>query len=167
MDNLKCANESYMTTFEKYQEGVESLSVFTGIYNNACTGKPDNHRTDITIPSVNTKDGKISIILNKTCEEIKNKVLACEKEIKNQDDKYSAYFTNQNSAYNVTKDGVVSRYNTLTDMRKKLDQDVLKVLGADNSPMYEKQSILDSAVYTTLLWTVLATSVLYYTFTKI
>ena len=49
-----------------------------------------------------------------------------------------------------------------------LDNKMNELLGNNrNSILYEKQNQLDASVYTTILWTVLVTSSLYYIFTKI
>jgi hypothetical protein len=60
-----------------------------------------------------------------------------------------------------------TNYQKLVNQRQELDMNMQQLLGYDNSLLYEKQGVIDSSVYTTLLWTVLATSVLYYTFTKL
>ena len=64
------------------------------------------------------------------------------------------------------KNQLNSNYEEVVAYRNHLDQSAMKIMGLDNS-LYEKQNIVDSAVFTTLLWTALATSVLYYAFTKI
>jgi hypothetical protein len=58
-------------------------------------------------------------------------------------------------------------YAKVVDKRADLDQKMQEVLKYQNSIIMEKQGELDISVYTTLLWTVLMTSILYYTFTKL
>lgn len=59
-------------------------------------------------------------------------------------------------------------YNTLVSTRRDLDNKMNEILGNNkNSILYEKQGELDATVYSTLLWTVMVTSLLYYVFTKI
>jgi hypothetical protein len=59
-------------------------------------------------------------------------------------------------------------YNTLVKTRSDLDNKMNEILGNNkNSILYEKQGELDATVYSTLLWTVMVTSLLYYVFTKI
>ena len=59
-------------------------------------------------------------------------------------------------------------YNSLLQTRSDLDNKMNELLGNNpNSILYENQNQLDAGVYTTILWTVLVTSSLYYIFTKI
>ena len=59
-------------------------------------------------------------------------------------------------------------YNSLVRTRSDLDNKMNEILGNNkNSILYEKQSELDASVYSTLLWTVMVTSLIYYVFTKI
>jgi hypothetical protein len=56
----------------------------------------------------------------------------------------------------------------LVNTRSDLDNKMNEILGNNkNSILYEKQSELDASVYSTLLWTVMVTSLIYYVFTKI
>ena len=58
-------------------------------------------------------------------------------------------------------------YNLLKDKRNDLDMKMKEILGNNQSILHEDQNYIDGSVYTTLLWTVLATSLIYYTFTKL
>jgi hypothetical protein len=58
-------------------------------------------------------------------------------------------------------------YNMLKETRNDLDIRMKEILGNNQSISHESQNYIDGSVYTTLLWTVLATSLIYYTFTKI
>jgi hypothetical protein len=58
-------------------------------------------------------------------------------------------------------------YNLLREKRNDLDMRMKEILGNNQSILQEDQNYIDGSVYTTLLWTVLATSLIYYTFTKI
>jgi hypothetical protein len=61
-----------------------------------------------------------------------------------------------------------SDYKSLLETRSDLDNKMNELLGNNrNSILYEKQNQLDASVYTTIIWTVLVTSSLYYIFTKI
>ena len=60
----------------------------------------------------------------------------------------------------------VSYNNLLTD-RNDLDRKMKEVLALQGSMVNEQQNYVDGSVYTTLLWTVMATSLVYYVFTKI
>jgi len=77
-----------------------------------------------------------------------------------------------NASYKQVKDNAISfrdgSYNNLVRTRSDLDNKMNEILGNNkNSILYEKQSELDASVYSTLLWTVMVTSLLYYVFTKI
>lgn len=171
LNKLKCADQGYMKdSIQQFQEGVNAYNELDNGYKTVCLGKSETApATDFTMYSNTTKDNSTFNISDTgiTCGGLRDKVIEYGRFIDDKDRVYTTQLTSHLSDYNTNKNALVSRYNTLTDKRQKLDQDVLNVLGADNSPIYEKQGILDSAVYTTLLWTVLATSVLYYTFTKI
>lgn len=58
-------------------------------------------------------------------------------------------------------------YNNLLDDRNDLDRKMKEVLALQGSMVNEHQNYVDGSVYTTLLWTVMATSLVYYVFTKI
>jgi hypothetical protein len=59
-------------------------------------------------------------------------------------------------------------YVQLVKTRNNLDYQVNEILANNkNSILYEKQNELDASVYSTLLWTVMITSLIYYVFTKI
>jgi len=59
-------------------------------------------------------------------------------------------------------------YANLIATRNDLDNKMNEILGNNkNSILFEKQNELDASVYSTLLWTVMVTSLIYYVFTKI
>lgn len=76
------------------------------------------------------------------------------------------YSTDKNSWNEINQIHDAS-YAKVVDKRADLDQKMQEVLKYQNSIIMEKQGELDISVYTTLLWTVLMTSILYYTFTKL
>jgi hypothetical protein len=68
-----------------------------------------------------------------------------------------------------TKDmpSIVSIFNENLKTRQDLDTKMMELYGNDQSiAMYQKKS-LDSVVYANILWTVLATSVIYFVFVKL
>lgn len=176
--NLLCANENNMLDIETYNKGVDTYDKLLSAYlqnncqeniNNNKTvqiyltpldykiGTPENTATNLQYTSVQTTcsdlQGKLnnySDIINKASKNLSRNLSG---------EKYTKYETNKNA--------VINNYQSLVNKRSELDGKVQQLLGADNSVLYEKQNILDSAVFTTLLWTVLATSALYYAFTKI
>lgn len=69
---------------------------------------------------------------------------------------------------NYTQNFVDVSYNNLVRTRNDLDNKMNDLLGNNrNSILYEKQNELDSSVYSTLLWTVMVTSLIYYVFVKL
>lgn len=167
MNKLKCADEPYMKhSFEQFQGAVNTYNKYRGIFKSKCQNL-EASATNINLESVDTIDGSTPNISRISCTDFNDKLIAYGTKINDISFKYSSDINTNKDKFNDTKDAVVSDYNELTSKREKLDQDVLKVLGTNNSILYEKQGIVDSAIYTTLLWTVLATSVLYYTFSKL
>jgi len=66
-----------------------------------------------------------------------------------------------------TYDQNIQNYNKNIKLRKKLDLAMTELYNGDQSiAMYQKRS-LDSVVYANILWTILATSLIYYVFIKI
>jgi hypothetical protein len=64
-------------------------------------------------------------------------------------------------------DDIIKMYNNNVRLRKNLDQKMSELYNGDQTiAMYQKKS-LDSVVYANILWTVLATSLIYYVFVKI
>lgn len=59
------------------------------------------------------------------------------------------------------------RYEKVLADRSDLDRKMKEVLAFEGSMVNEHQNYVDGSVYTTLLWTVMATSLVYYIFTKI
>ena len=75
------------------------------------------------------------------------------------------YIRLQNTTFGNT---ALAKNNTdLNNLRTKLDDQMEKVLLYDTSLMNENRTIFDSTVYTTIIWTILASSVVYYAFTKL
>jgi hypothetical protein len=61
----------------------------------------------------------------------------------------------------------VNMYNANFRLRKKLDLNMIDLYNGDQSiAMYQRKS-MDSVVYANILWTILATSLIYYVFVKI
>jgi hypothetical protein len=58
-------------------------------------------------------------------------------------------------------------YPDLVDKRNDLDRKMKEILAVQGAMVNEHQNFIDGSVYTTLLWTVMATSLVYYVFTKI
>ena len=72
-----------------------------------------------------------------------------------------------NKVMNDLKQHIDSSFNNIKQIRTDLDHKMIEVLANDNSLFQENKMIYDSTVYTTLIWTILVTSIVYYTFTKL
>jgi hypothetical protein len=73
----------------------------------------------------------------------------------------------QSSRGNLDYINNIKKYNDTVKKRQKLDMAMVELYNGDQSiAMYQKKS-LDSVVYANILWTILATSLIYYIFVKI
>lgn len=104
-----------------------------------------------------------------TVEDLKFYLDDCGARIREYDNKH---ISDGNASYATVKNNSINfrdvSYNSLLKTRSDLDNKMNEILGNNkNSILYEKQSELDASVYSTLLWTVMVTSLLYYVFTKI
>jgi hypothetical protein len=68
---------------------------------------------------------------------------------------------------NNLKQHIVTTDSSLNQIRTDLDKKMAEVLAYDTSLYQENRMVYDSTVYTTLIWTILVTSLVYYTFTKL
>jgi hypothetical protein len=78
--------------------------------------------------------------------------------------------TNDKSAYNTLSapsTSIDSSYNDMTQLRSSLDLKLQQLYNIDNSIPNLYQSQLDSTVYSGVLWTILATTLIYYVFIKL
>ena len=85
----------------------------------------------------------------------------------NLNKKTSPYYGGRNGNYDKTMTLRDTTYNTLLNDRSDLDRKMKEVLALEGAMVNEHQTLVDGSVYTTLLWTVMATSLIYYVFTKI
>ena len=79
--------------------------------------------------------------------------------------------TNDKSAYDPALSDPItsinSSYNDMTQLRSGLDLKLQQLYNIDNSIPNLYQSQLDSTVYSGVLWTILATTLIYYVFIKL
>ena len=71
----------------------------------------------------------------------------------------ASYITNYNN--------LMQQYNEVTDLRSKLDDQLKNLKDADGSVAAIYKSQYDSTIYSSILWSVLATSVIYLVFVKV
>lgn len=130
-------------------------------------GCPSNLYTDAVTQSAFFTD------IQSTNVDIKNRDLArylndCAAKI-TLDKTNSPYYgiNGRGNDYNKTMVLRDTSYNSLIMDRSDLDRKMKEVLSLQGSMVNEHQNYVDGSVYTTLLWTVMATSLVYYVFTKI
>jgi len=178
MNNLTCAGtytscndqNTYMgKNFTQFNTAVNTYGkLYDSYIANSCNSNINStSQFSINLTNKDFQNNTGGGDLLTSCKDLNQELMYFAKNINVCATRYSTDIKDDKSPYNSDKNAVLSSYAEIKSKRAQLDQDVLKVLASDNSPIYEKQGILDSAVYTTLLWTVLATSTLYYAFTKI
>lgn len=176
--NLLCANSNYLITGKQYSifnSGVVTYQKLLGVYmqNNCSISSNENTNINITltkadyIPGTSENITGAGLSINISCNDFRKKLIDYSNEIYKASLAYESNLKLDLSPHIVLQKELLYDYNKLIQNRTQLDQNMQKILAIDNTHLYEKQNILDSAVFTTLLWTILATSALYYAFTKI
>lgn len=166
--NILCSNSTYLgNSFVEFNKGVVTYEKLYSIYKeNGCDlGNNDEKNIRFSLATTDTINGSIPNISD-NCLNTRRYLITNGNVIQTAAGKWTTNIAETRDPYIQNQGILADKYINLTNTRYQLDQDVQKLLGVDTS-LYEKQNILDSAVFTTLLWTVLATSVLYYTFIKI
>lgn len=173
-NNFQQAIKTYKTLYDIYttKPGTDCVKAYSGNFNTNqdCIGSACPYEAD-----AETKNA-FYIGTNCTTNTSNNKILSvqdldvylddCGANIRDYNNNNPAIHT-YDSAYELANKLDVS-YNTLLQKRSDLDNKMNELLGNNpNSILYENQNQLDAGVYTTILWTVLVTSSLYYIFTKI
>lgn len=72
-----------------------------------------------------------------------------------------------NDVYDASYSNITSNYNNLLHMRSELDLKMKEIKQTNDSVYSMYKNSLDSTVYAGILWTVLATSLLYYVFIEL
>ena len=167
--NLICSPDGLYQngTYEQYYKAYTTFNKLSNAYViNNCL---NNNSAPFSIPLVATdyKIGVTPINITTNCSQLEGNLITFGNSINARSSHWIDQIKNDSSSYGNIASSLQTNYQNLLNTRKQMDENVQKIIGQDNSPLYEKQSILDSAVYTTLLWTVLATSILYYAFTKL
>jgi hypothetical protein len=71
------------------------------------------------------------------------------------------------SDYNGRKQQIQTMHNEIMNMRNDLDIKLQQLYQTNNSILYDYKMGYDTSMYVGILWTILATSVLYYVFVKL
>ena len=170
-NDLNQAIKTYKTIYDIYTTNNGNNSMPSGKIdtNNCINGCPNDIVSSRTLASRNNvfyasgksiRDGALYV------SDLDVYLDDCGAQIRNYDinNNPKSYTNDLNYAHNF----IDVSYNNLLVTRNDLDNKMNEILGNNhNSILYEKQNELDSSVYSTLLWTVMITSLIYYTFTKI
>lgn len=179
--SLICSKSSNMTnSINDFDAGVSTfVQLYSNYISNKCFTKiKDTNNFQLTGLDENNFVRGVSPnpLISTNCKDLNDSLIKYATEIDKArkivqaavTQNYDQYKTSpQFTQYIEDSKTLKNNYQKLVNKRQELDTDMQQLLGYENSLLYEKQGIIDSSVYTTLLWTVLATSVLYYTFTKL
>lgn len=166
--NLYCIDKQAIKNIYSLARGLTSYSNINDVYIKNCPkGNTDENKKFIyQLSSDNFINPSNSNYID-NCQSIGKILASCDSNIASSargiNDEINSEYNNYMNTY---QKQLYSDYSSVVSDRANLDQKIKQVMGLDDS-LYEKQNIVDSAVLTTLLWTALATSVLYYTFTKL
>jgi hypothetical protein len=172
-NSVLCSNTAYTSSnFKHYNEGVANYDKLTGVYSKYKCGETKNDDTQITInltkedylPNTPVPNG---YNIKTNCKELRGQMIYYGNKVDESSKLFTTRLQQDKIEYDKAQNVLVDNYYYVNKHRNELDEKVKMLLGYDNTLIYEKQAILDSAIYTTILWTVLATSVLYYAFTKL
>jgi hypothetical protein len=72
-----------------------------------------------------------------------------------------------NDEYLKRYNSTIKRYNKVVNYRRKLDDKMKILYNVDNKITYDNQLKYDATVYSGIVWTVLASSLVYYMFSKL
>ena len=69
-----------------------------------------------------------------------------------------------NAEYDISHNEISNTHSDIMKLRSELDIKLKELYATEDSMTYEQKRVFDGAVYTSLIWTVLATSTLFYVF---
>ena len=95
------------------------------------------------------------------CEEERYKIVSSNLNMLNTN------FSNNLSAFNTDKQNLYRDYKDVLNKRNDLDSKMNELISNKDTISSEYKMIYDTSIYTNILWTALATSILYYTFIQI
>jgi hypothetical protein len=144
----KCLN------IKKWAENTNNLSLNSGSFTYPTNNFTENSLNDFYTNITNNygMNSSIDISFIDTLTAYSNSMM----------DDLSNNYTSSNQASTYINN--IDRYNANIELRQKLDYAMTELYNGDQSiAMYQKKS-LDSVVYANILWTILATSLIYYVF---
>ena len=72
-----------------------------------------------------------------------------------------------NDEYLKRYNSTIERYNKIANYRRRLDEKMRILYNVDNKITYDNKLKYDATVYSGIVWTVLASSIVYYMFSKL
>lgn len=156
-ENGNLSNKGKYTIFDLEQKLFDSLNKFntTYAYYMRCTkGKPELDKT--SCPQKNVHQDDVKRAYNKVNKNI------------NVFNKAVTYLNNVDSpkSYDKSYNTIKREYEQVVSLRADLDQKMKEILGTYDSVYANNKLEYDSAIYSSILWSVLATSLIYYVFVK-
>lgn len=155
-------NNNIKTIFDFQRDVQDKLNVYYTKYSqylrcreltypNSSTQKPNCPTPDITVDNVNSAKTDLDSAI----------------------DKYKTAYDNLPSSTGISSDiyrnryqAIISDYENLTRLRTELDSKLEQINNKPESVLAAYQTYADTTIGASLIWTVLATSVLYYAFTN-
>jgi hypothetical protein len=144
---------------------LNDLNVFNaayGSYVEHCKGLTSKRWTD---PSCNDLSGNVMTAYNKIATVNGSNVLTGGSLFEVQNSYVTNYVSREvaDASFNIIK----TKHKDIMKMRSELDVKLKELNAADGSFTQEQKRIFDGTVYTSVIWTVLATTTLYYVFKNI
>ena len=151
------SNKGEFTIFDLEKRLFESLNKFntTYAYYMRCTkGKPELDKTNCPKQNVHQDDVK------RAYDNVNTKINVFNKAV--------TYLNNVDSpkSYDKSYNKIKTEYNQVVNLRADLDQKMKEILGNYDSLYANNKLEYDSVIYSSILWSVLATSLIYYVFVK-
>jgi hypothetical protein len=87
--------------------------------------------------------------------------------IKNLTNTFNTLLTNYTTNNNFNDNVITSKYTELLNKRAQMDATLEEIFGKNNTINMQSNQYYDSTIYTSIFWTVLVTSLLFYTFRKL
>ena len=150
-------NKGELTIFDLEKKLFDSLNKFNTVYAYymRCTkGKPELDKTSCPTKKVQSND------VQDAYNRVNKRINAFNTAISHLNN------VNPPSSYNKSYDSIKNEYNQVTSLRADLDQKMKEILGTYDSMYAMNKLHYDSTIYTGILWSVLATSLVYYVFVK-
>lgn len=152
------------TVFELEQQVVDDLNKFYSTFYNylRCTATDNVNLSDNKKMTAKELGGNYNCNNPKTSDNVKNDYTTLQNSIKQLNNALAEIHT---SGYKVEDiDKIVKNYNDVLKLRNELDIKMANLNGLPGTPYAQYKASHDSTVYASIVWSVLATSLIYYVF---